>query len=41
MGENILASILSSMNKRERRVGHHVKEISKGARGLSMMFAHD
>jgi len=41
MGENILASILSSMNKRERRVGHHVKGISKRELGLSMMLSYD
>jgi hypothetical protein len=39
MGENILASILSSMNNRESHVGHHVNGISKGALGLSMMLA--
>jgi hypothetical protein len=39
MGKNIVASILSSMNKKERQIGHHVNGISKGALGLSMMLA--
>jgi hypothetical protein len=41
MGENSLASILSSMNERERWIGHHVKGISKGELGLSMMLSYD
>jgi hypothetical protein len=29
------------MNERERRVDHHVKGISKGELGLSMMLSYD